>query len=118
VRGRAWLVRRLDSPGGCYYLVELGTPGSALGAATVDAQSEAVGVFARLSGVGSHVTTDAALAIELAGGGESAGLVWTPCRVSKSPLYPFWEVKTRTGLRYVDLQGKVFEGISPTGPGG
>jgi len=118
VWGRAWRVRRMDRPGEAYYLVELGAPLATLGVATVDVGSGEVGVYASLPGVGSHVNVDGALAAELAGGGESAELVWMPCSLSRSPLYPFWEVKTGIGTTYVDFERRVVEGIAPAAPGG
>jgi len=118
--GRAWRVRRLDQPSRTYLLVELGDPNAIVGVAIVDLVTDEVGVFANLLGVGPHLAIDARMAIRLAAGQEvaRAELVWMPCAVSKSPLYPFWQVRTQSGVRYVDQQGNVWDRLEPTVLGG
>lgn len=118
--GRAWRVRRLDRPSEAYYLVQLGESNAAVGIATVDTYTGEVGVYASLPGVGAHMAVDVQLAIELGGGGEAAQaeLVWMPCRASKSPLYPLWEVKTLGVVKYVDQQRRVLDKLEPARLGG
>jgi hypothetical protein len=62
-----------------------------------------------LPGRGPHLEVDAARARALAGAGETAGveLVWRPSLVSKSSLYPVWEVLLPSGPAYVDQAGSV-----------
>jgi len=119
-RGNAWQVRHLDRPSEAYYLIELGASDAAVGIATIDADTGEVGVYAALPGLGAHIAVDAQMAIELANGekGAQAELVWKPCSASRSPLYPFWEVRTTSGIKYVDQQRRVVDKLEPTRPGG
>lgn len=107
--GRAWRVRRLDRPGETYYLVVLGDEGASVAVGTVNAVTGDVGSSAHLPGRGPHLEVDAVRARALAGAGETAGteLVWRPSLVSKSPLYPVWEVSLPSGPAYVDQAGSV-----------
>jgi hypothetical protein len=117
---RAWTVRRLDRPSEAYHLVQLGDPNAAVAVATVDTHTGEVGVHARLPGVGPHITVDAQLAIEMAAKGEAAQaeLVWMPCSASESPLYPLWEVRTPSGVKYVDQQRRIHDKLEPPTLGG
>lgn len=118
--GRAWWVRRLDRPREAYYLVLLGGSAATIAVATVDATTGEVGALARLPGIAPHIAVDAQQAAELAAGGAPAQteMVWMPCEASKSPLYPLWEVKTQSGIKYVDQHGKVWKELQPARPGG
>lgn len=118
--GRAWPVRRLDRPPEVYYLVQFGDSSASVAVATVDANTGEIGIYASLPGVGPHIAVGARLAIELAGGGQAAQaeLVWMPCRVSKSPLYPLWEVRIQGVTKYVDQQRKVLDSLDPASLGG
>lgn len=118
--GRAWQVRRLDRSSEVYYIVQFGDSIASVAVATVDANTGEIGVYATLPGVGPHIAVDAQLAIELAGGGRAtqAELVWMPCRVSKSPLYPLWEVKIQGSTKYVDQQRQVLDNLDPARLGG
>ena len=109
---RAWPVRRLDRRGETYYLVVLGDADSSFAVGTVNPATGDVGSSARLSGGSPHLEVDAAQARALAGAGETAGaeLVWRPSPMSKSPLYPFWEVELPDGPVYVDQAGSVRPG--------
>jgi hypothetical protein len=109
VEGRAWRVRRLDRPGESYYLVVLGAEDASVAVGTVDATTGEVGSWARLEGCGTHLTVDGARARALAGADERADaeLVWRPSPVTKSPLYPVWEVVLPSRLAYVDQAGTV-----------
>ena len=44
-------------------------------------------------------------------------LVWTPCRATRSPFYPLWELSSASGLVYVDQLGQVWHKLEPAGPG-
>jgi hypothetical protein len=109
VAGRAWPVRRLDRSGETYYLVVLGEERASVAVGTVDAATGEVGSSARLPGHGPHLEVDEVRARALASAGETAGaeLVWRPSAVSKSPLYPVWEVTLPSGTAYVDQAGSV-----------
>jgi hypothetical protein len=118
--GRAWRVRRLDRSREAYYLVLLGEAEATIAVAAVDTTGE-VGVLSRLPGVAPHITVDAQQAVELAAAGEvpaQTEMVWMPCEASKSPLYPIWEVRTQSGIKYVDQHGKVWKELQPARPGG
>jgi hypothetical protein len=116
---RAWQVRRLDRPSETYYLVQFGDSSASVAVATVDANTGEIGVYVDLPGVRPHISVDAQAAIELSGVGEAARteLVWMPCRASKSPLYPLWEVRTPGVVRYVDQQRTVLDSLDPAGLG-
>jgi hypothetical protein len=92
-----------------YYLVVLGDDGAAVAVGTVSAVTGDVGSSAHLPGRGPHIEIDAVRARALAGAGEKAvaELVWRPSLVSKSPLYPVWEVALPSGPVYVDQTGSV-----------
>jgi hypothetical protein len=109
VPGRAFHVRRLDRMGDAYYLVVFGEEGAAVAVATVGAASGEVGSSAELHGTGPHLEVDEARARELAGGGDDAAteLVWRPSVVTKSALYPVWQVWLPDGLVYVSQSGEV-----------
>jgi len=109
IAGRAWPVRRLDRSGERYYLVVLGDEGASVVVGTVNAVTGDVGSSASLPGRGPHLEVDAVRARALAGAGETAGaeLVCRPSLVSKSPLYPVWEVALPSGPAYVDQAGSV-----------
>jgi hypothetical protein len=111
VPGRALLVQRLGNPSEDYYLVEFGYPNSVVGVAAVNAHTNNVGVYAHLPGIGPHLSVTKEEAINLAADGKYAStqLIWTPCALSKSPLYPIWEVKTDFSTKYVDQQRNVQE---------
>jgi hypothetical protein len=109
VAGRAWPVRRLDRPDETYYLVVLGDERASVAVGTVNAATGEVGSSAQLPGRGRHPAVDAERAKAMAGAGDAARaeLVWRPSAVSKSPLYPVWEVSLPTGTVYVDQAGSV-----------
>ena len=116
----AWLVRRLDRPGECYYLVVLGEDHAAIALATVGAAQGEIQTWAKLPGQNPHAILKEREAIERAGVSEDvkAELVWKPCRATRSPLYPLWEIRTATTTLYVDQQGIVWPDLPPGGPGG
>jgi hypothetical protein len=116
---KAWTIRRLDHPSETYYLVQLGDPNAPNAVAIVDPDTGEVGVYARLSGGGSHIRVDSQTAIKLVAGKENAKaeLVWMPCTASESPLYPFWEVRTPSGVRYVNQQGRIHDKLDRPAPG-
>lgn len=109
VPGRAWTVRRLDRAGETYYLVVLGGDGASIAVGAVSPATGDIGSSAHLAGRGPHLEVDAARARTLAGAHEAARaeLVWRPSPVSRSPLYPVWEVEIPSGLAYVDQAGSV-----------
>ena len=117
---QAWKVRRLDRPEDNYYLVVFGDEPAAVAVGVVAAVSGEVKTTARLGGRRPHLLIDSAKAMTLAGLGDDVQfeLVWQPCRASRSPLYPLWQVSTTTKTVYVDQQGKVWQQLDIIGPGG
>jgi hypothetical protein len=111
VPARAWPVRRLDRPGDSYFLVLFGEDDATVAVATVSADGDSVQSMATLRGETGHFTVDAAAARALAGADADApaALVWRPCRASRSPFYPLWEVAGQAGPVYVDHAGTVSE---------
>jgi hypothetical protein len=114
---QVWPVRRLDRPDDSYYLVVFGENQAALGVVAVGAARGEIQTWANLPGLKAHLALQEREAIERAGlgGGETAELVWTPCRATRSPLYPLWEVRTATRVVYVDQQGIAWPEVSPGG---
>ncbi len=112
---RAYYVSRLDRPGRGYYLVIF----DSRGAAVVDAQSGEINSYARLTGVAPQLPLDALRAAELAGAAliEPPILVWSPGRASLSMFCPFWQVRTSSGVVYIDQQGHRWTTLEPAGPG-
>ncbi|MFX1325289.1 MAG: hypothetical protein ACFE8N_10040, partial [Promethearchaeota archaeon] len=45
-------------------------------------------------------------------------LVWKPCRESTSPIRPFFQVNYQRGTLFVDMEGSVYEDLTPLGKGG
>lgn len=119
-QARAWHVRRSDQPGAAYYLVVLGEPQAAVGVAAVDAVKAEVMVWACLPGTGPHPILEPNVAAQRAGfpSGSQLELVWQPCKGSRSPLYPLWEVSIEGRMTYVDQQGVVWESLGPSDRGG
>jgi hypothetical protein len=117
---RAVLVSRLEPPEGAYYLVVLGDPSAALGIAAVDASSGEVTQWATLAGDAPHLLPDREAAIQRAGASSArrAELVWRSCPVSRSPLYPLWEIDTGDEVVYVDHAGQVWPSLEPGAHGG
>lgn len=38
-------------------------------------------------------------------------LAWKPCRISYSPVYPFWKVEVNNKIFYVDTKNNVYDAI-------
>jgi hypothetical protein len=119
-RARAFRVRRLEPPGGSYYLVVFGEPAAALGVAAVEVATGEVTNWAALPGTGPHALVDAETAIRQAGSpaGSRAALVWRSSPGSRSPLYPLWEVSTDEQTVYVDQQGTIWPSLESPARGG
>jgi hypothetical protein len=117
--GRAWRVRRLDQPDRPYYLVVIGEQSAATAVAAVDAVSGETLSWATLPGQGPHLIVDAQAAVARAGLGPaaSAELVWQPSVLSRSPSYPFWQVREKGHVVYVDQNGCVWSDVEPAGHG-
>jgi len=132
----AQLVQRLDRPDDFYYLVTLRRGKTATALARVDALH---GVFQ-----GAHGLTDSrrppiigreealkaarAAAIDLEDGVGRLRLreglfclyptlVWRPCRESRSPYYPFYQITAGGSLLYVGYDGRVYAGLHNLGQG-
>jgi hypothetical protein len=112
---RAYRVRRLDRSGEFYYLVVFGGPGMTIAVAAVNGASGDIESWARSSGAREHLEVDEVQARRLcrATASASAELVWKPGRVSRSPLYPVWEVRAGREVCYIDQQGKKYSAIDP-----
>jgi hypothetical protein len=104
-------VVRLDRAAEGYDLVVFGDEDAALGVAAVadtGAVMSAARVFAR-----RHLVINAVRAVQVAKLGEaSAELVWKPCQVSRSALYPFWRVTGTGGTRFVDQQERCWDRLA------
>ncbi len=117
---RVWRVRWLERPGEAYYLIVFGAPRSAIGVATIDLADGEVMNWARLPGGAPHLNIDAETALQRARfpNGSQAELVWKSFKGSRSPLYPFWEIKASGQVVYVDQQGVVWQTLDSAGLGG
>jgi hypothetical protein len=120
VPARAWQVRRLDRVGESYYLVVFGDEHSSTGVVAVGAAQGEIQTWASLPGQGPHLRLDSAAAIQRAGLADatSAQMVWKPCRATRSPLYPLWEIQGITKTVYLDQQGTLWSELPSAGPGG
>src|ERR1700749_2773688 len=106
-RARTERVRRLDRPGESYYLVLFGADDATSAVAAVETAGGEVSSSARLAASGAHMSVGRERALKLAGLGRDARaeLVWTPCRATRSQLYPLWEVSAGGARVFVDQQG-------------
>jgi hypothetical protein len=105
----------LDRSGEVYYLVVFGEPGRTIAVAAVNGASGDIESWARSSGAREHLEVDEAQARRLcrAPASANAELIWKPGRLSRSPLYPIWEVRAGRDVCYVDQQGKKYSVIDP-----
>lgn len=119
IAARVWTVRRLDKPL-TYELVVLGGPGAATAVVAIDSQRAEPTSHAALPGHADHLVVDEGEARKQAGVGDDAAveLVWAPSALSRSPLYPFWEIRSQHAVRYVDQRGVVSSGLGSTRHGG
>lgn len=117
---RAWHVRRLDRVGESYYLVVVGDEHASTGVVAVGAAQGDVQTWANLPGQGPHVRLDHGAAMQRSGLADAttAEMVWKPCRATRSPLYPLWEIQGKTKTVYVDQQGTLWPDLPSGGPGG
>jgi len=119
IPAQAWRVQRIDYPDKTYCLIVFGDGHSAKHVATVDGESGEVTMSAEIEGTEPQLSVDADQALKKAGLKKGqAELVWRPCRISLSPLQPFWQVRSETQTVYVDQQGVVWKSLEPAGPGG
>lgn len=119
IAATAWRTSRDDRPGESYFLVVLGDPDFAQGAAAVHAGTGEVMEWAALPGTGPHLTTSSDEAVRRAGhAGGRAVLVWRPGRASTSMLAPVWRIGADDDTRYVDQQGTVWESLERDSRGG
>jgi hypothetical protein len=111
-------VERLDG-GHAYYLLVFGAQGAPGAIVSVDAVSGEIASTARLARVDAPWVLAEETAIELAHlpGPATARLVWAPSRASRSPLYPLWEIAAGVRRVFVDGAGKVWDELTPAGPG-
>ena len=117
---RALRTSRADRIGEEYYLVVIGDLQAAIGVAAVDITSGEAMIWASLPGTGPHVPIDLETAVKRAGfrPGTRARLVWRPCKASRSPLYPLWEISDNMRTVYVDQQGAVWQSLESCDHGG
>jgi hypothetical protein len=103
-------VRRLDRENEFYYLIVFGPPRASVAVAAVNGTTGDVENWARSAGLRGHLEIGPEEARRLVPGmpeWASVELVWKPCRASRSPLYPLWEVRAGEEVRYIDQQGHV-----------
>jgi hypothetical protein len=95
-----------------YYLVMLRDDGRTVAIAAVDAASGKIREAAHIGRNGSPVQVSAERAVKLSGvrAVKTVELVWQPCRATRSPLYPVWQV-AGDRVAYVDQQGKVWSDL-------
>jgi hypothetical protein len=110
---RAYPVRRLDRPDSTYYLVLLEDA-----VAAVDVESDHVLSWAKAARPTLVVDRDRARDLAALGQEAAVGLVWQSSVASRSPLYPFWEVRRGEEVVYVDQQRKLWRELPPSGHGG
>lgn len=103
---RSHPVHRLDRPGASYYLVQLGAS-----VAAVDPAGEEVLSWARVGKPTVEVEPEQARELADAPPDAPARLVWEASVASRSPLYPFWEVRSGAETVYVDQQRNVWRGL-------
>ncbi len=112
---QVWPVARLDRPESDYYLTEFHTGKDEKVIAVLDAATGSPIHSARLP-AGAHSTitmgADDAKAHSDAGEDAIARLVWKPCNVSHSPLYPIWQVRQGTRVVYVDQGGRIWHELA------
>jgi hypothetical protein len=111
---RTYRVQMLDHPGQWYYLLAFGEPTATLALAVINGASGDLESWVRTDGARGHVRVDAAEAARLSGlqPHTSVQMAWRPCRASRSPFYPLWEVRSDDGLtRYVNQQGEVWHDL-------
>jgi len=120
IPARALLTSRADRIGEEYYLVVFGELQASIGVVAVDITSGEAMIWASLPGRGPHVPIDSETAVKRAGfqPGARARLVWRPCKASRSPLYPLWEISDNMRTVYVDQQGIVWQSLEPCDHGG
>lgn len=106
---RATRVRRLDRDAG-YVLVQLGAPGSAGWVAAVDPVHDDVMAWA-VNTSGESTAPTLPDGVGGVGGVRTAEYVWRPSVHSRSPLYPLLRVVTDAGEQFVDLAGRMHDGL-------
>lgn len=120
IPARVFRTQRVDRVDEAYYLIIFGRPQAAVGVAAVDTATGEVMVSAKLPGRGPHLQIDAEAALQRVNlpPGAQATLVWKPCKGSRSPLYPLWEITYEQETVYVDQQGVVWTTLSVSECGG
>ncbi len=120
ISARVLLTHRVDRANEEYYLIIFGEPQAATGVAAVDTATGEVMVSANLPGTGPHLQIDAEAALQQVNLPPRAQvkLVWKPCKGSRSPLYPLWEIKYEQKTVYVDQQGVVWTTLDLSECGG
>lgn len=97
------VVHRLDRVGD-YVLVSLGKPGVAGWIAAVDVSGRDVMSWA--ANPQGQPTVPPAPATG------TAEYVWRPCMASRSPLYPLLRIGSGEGVRFVDINGRVYDDLA------
>ena len=98
------LVERLDN-GNPYYLVVLGE----------DKKGSIVAIDKLNGNILASATTTKPYDGWLANQTVEARLVWMPCQISLSPLYPFWRV-VNDAISYSDRSGRTWHYLLSSGP--
>ena len=120
----ALLVLLLEHPGNGYYLVPWESEEGVGMIARVDAKTgELLGATAaRDFSPYPFLSVESAIQIiQLDFPAEEIGeprLVWKPCRESTTPSRPLFQVPFKDGSIYVDMDGKIFNELTPLGRGG
>jgi hypothetical protein len=107
VLASVWKVINLRNLDENYFLVIFGTESASVAVATVGCKIGNIKASAQLSGTSHHLNISKRRALELTGYNKNAQIemVWEPCSLSYSQLYPIWKVSNSQGIYYVNQEG-------------
>jgi len=105
IPAQAWSV---EGPRSDYLLVTFGEPEHNL--AVIDPGDGTDRSSATMPGTQRHPTVDRDAAVRASRMGHPvvARLVWRPCRATRSPLYPLWEISNGTRRVFVNQARRVY----------
>ncbi|MBV8370718.1 MAG: hypothetical protein JO036_17535 [Candidatus Eremiobacteraeota bacterium] len=116
--GEPELVTRVDVLRWTYYVVPLLRGDRVVGVARMNALTSAfMGASATPDGV-YHILSSATLKKELPAGYVATGLVWAPCRESRSQYHPLRRIRGPAGCGFLDQRGVYHESLTPLTSGG
>lgn len=109
VPASVYFVNNLQNQGKDYFLVIFGGQNASVAIAAVDSNTGEMKNFAMLTGKTAHLRISKDIAYKLANADTNSEIemVWLPCSLSRSPLYPIWKINSVNGVRYVNQEGVV-----------